>query len=63
LAGAHLADQLLLPFASAGSGAFTAKKLNIHFRTDMEIIGRFLPIDFATNQEGKHSRIVVKAAR
>jgi len=62
VAGEHLADQLLLPFALAGGGAFTAEKLNLHSRTNMDIIRCFLPIDFATNQEGEHIRVHVKAA-
>ncbi len=36
-AGEHLADQLLLPFALAGGGAFTAEKLNSHARTNMDV--------------------------
>src|SRR5215470_1447750 len=51
VAGEHLTDQLLLPFALAGTGAFTAEKLNLHSRTNMEIIRRFLPVDFVTSQE------------
>jgi RNA 3'-terminal phosphate cyclase len=48
VAGEHLTDQLLLPFAMAGCGAFTAEKLNLHSRTNMEIIQCFLPVDFMT---------------
>ena len=33
--GEHLADQLLLPFALAGGGAFTAQRVNRHARTNM----------------------------
>jgi RNA 3'-terminal phosphate cyclase (ATP) len=42
VAGEHLTDQLLVPFALAG-GAFTAEKLNLHAQTNMEIIRRFFP--------------------
>jgi RNA 3'-terminal phosphate cyclase (ATP) len=59
-AGEHLADQLLLPFALAGGGAFTAEKLNLHSQTNMEIIRCFLPVDFVTTQEGKLVKLEVK---
>ncbi len=60
VAGEHLADQLLLPFALAGGGAFTAEKLNLHSRTNMEIIRCFLSVDFVTTQEGHLTRVEVK---
>ncbi|MGY4395621.1 RNA 3'-terminal phosphate cyclase (ATP) [Sphingomonas sp. UYAg733] len=41
-AGPYLADQLLLPFALAGGGAFTTVKPSEHSRTAAEIIARFL---------------------
>jgi RNA 3'-terminal phosphate cyclase (ATP) len=57
--GEHLADQLLLPFALAGGGVFTAEKLNRHARTNMDVISTFLPVSFATCQEGRSTRIEV----
>ena len=60
VAGEHLADQLLLPFALAGGGAFTAEKLNLHSRTNMDIIRCFLPVDFVTSQEGGLTRVEIK---
>lgn len=59
--GEHLTDQLLLPFALAGGGAFTAEKLNLHSRTNMEIIRSFLPVEFVTTQEGNLTRVEIKA--
>ena len=44
--GEHLADQLLLPLALAGGGSFTACSLNLHARTNMEVIRQFLPVRF-----------------
>jgi RNA 3'-terminal phosphate cyclase (ATP) len=44
----HLTDQLLLPMALAGAGSFTALKLNLHARTNMEVIRKFLPVRFET---------------
>jgi len=60
LAGEHLTDQLLLPFALAGRGAFTAEKLNLHSRTNMEIIRHFLPVDFVTTEEGSFTTVEIK---
>lgn len=60
VAGEHLADQLLLPFALAGGGIFSAEKLNLHSRTNMEIIRCFLPVNFVTTQEGQLMRVEVK---
>jgi RNA 3'-terminal phosphate cyclase (ATP) len=57
--GEHLADQLLLPFALAGGGAFTAVKLNRHARTNMEVISNFLPVEFATCEEPERVRVEV----
>jgi RNA 3'-terminal phosphate cyclase (ATP) len=59
----HLADQLLLPFALAGGGTFTAEKLNLHSRTNMEIIRYFLPVEFVTTQEGNLMKVKVKPSR
>jgi RNA 3'-terminal phosphate cyclase (ATP) len=42
--GMHLADQLLLPLALAGGGAFRTVKPTLHTRTNAEVIGAFLPI-------------------
>lgn len=43
----HLADQLLLPLALAGGGCFRTLPPTLHTRTNAELIGRFLPVDFA----------------
>lgn len=42
--GEHLADQLLLPMALAGGGAFTTTPLSDHAKTNTEVIGRFLDV-------------------
>ena len=60
-AGEHLADQLLLPFALASGGTFTAQKLNRHARTNMEVIASFLPVEFAVSQEDGRARVEVRA--
>jgi RNA 3'-terminal phosphate cyclase (ATP) len=61
-AGEHLADQLLLPFALAGSGSFTAEKLNLHARTNIEVITKFLRVVFEATQEGESVRVEVRAS-
>ena len=43
--GPHLADQLMLPMAIAGGGAFTTGKPTRHARTNAATIARFLPIE------------------
>ena len=41
--GEHLADQLLIPLALAGGGAFSTVTPSRHTRTNAEVIARFLP--------------------
>ncbi len=43
-AGEHLADQLVLPLALAGGGAFTTTEPSTHLHTNLEVIARFLPV-------------------
>ncbi len=49
--GEHLADQLLLLLALAGSGAFLTLPLSLHARTQIELIPRFLDVRFSVNVE------------
>lgn len=42
----HLADQLLPYLALRADGRFAASRLNLHGRTNIEIIRRFLPVAF-----------------
>jgi RNA 3'-terminal phosphate cyclase (ATP) len=46
--GEYLADQLLLPMALAGGGSFTTTEISDHTKTNIDIIKKFLPIQFAT---------------
>ncbi len=48
--GPHLADQLLLPLALAGGGAFVTQEPTAHTRTNIEIIQFFLPVTFSMNE-------------
>ena len=50
--GPYLADQLLLPLALAGSGAFTASSISQHARTNADLIARFLPVTIRFEQHG-----------
>lgn len=56
----HLADQLLLPFALAGKGSFTATSLNMHAKTNMEVIRAFLPVRFEVVEAQGRSRVSVQ---
>ena len=46
----HLADQLLLPMALAGGGSFVTTDLSLHTTTNMEVISRFLSVNFEVTQ-------------
>ena len=48
----YLADQLMVPLAVAGGGAFTFDKLSQHARTNASIIARFLPVAFDFAETG-----------
>jgi RNA 3'-terminal phosphate cyclase (ATP) len=49
--GAYLADQLLLPMALAGGGAFRTVEPTLHCTTNAALIERFLPVRFAMREE------------
>lgn len=51
--GPHLADQLLLPIALAGKGAFRCSELTQHTLTNIEFIRRFLGVQIRHAQVGK----------
>ncbi len=51
----HLADQLMLPMALAGGGAFTVDRVSLHARTNADVIKRFLPVDITFVQQERHS--------
>jgi RNA 3'-terminal phosphate cyclase (ATP) len=62
-AGEHLTDQLLLPMALSGGGSFTASKLNLHARTNMDVIAKFLPVRFETTEGDGYTTIAVTIAK
>lgn len=49
--GEHLADQLLVPLALAGGGAFRTTEPSLHARTNADVIARFLPVHVAFERE------------
>ncbi len=53
--GTHLADQLLLPMALAGGGAFRTMLPSLHTRTNAQVIERFLPVRFDLREDNAGS--------
>jgi RNA 3'-terminal phosphate cyclase (ATP) len=47
----HLADQLLIPIALAGSGSFRTTKPSSHSITNADIIQRFLRVAIRFDEE------------
>lgn len=56
--GRHLADQLLLPMALAGSGGFTTTVPDDHVPTNISVIEKFLPVNFRIEEGDRGKRIV-----
>lgn len=54
--GPHLADQLLLPLALAGGGAFRTVPPTPHARTHAEVIRRFLDVEIRMEPEAPGER-------
>jgi RNA 3'-terminal phosphate cyclase (ATP) len=48
--GEHLADQLLIPLAMAGGGAFRTGLPSMHTRTNIDVIRRFLSVPIACRE-------------
>lgn len=49
----YLADQLLLPMALAGGGAYRTGEPTVHTMTNAKLIQRFLPVEIAIRREGQ----------
>jgi RNA 3'-terminal phosphate cyclase (ATP) len=49
--GRRLADQLMVPFAMAGEGAFRTLPLSDHSGTNLEVVRAFLPIRIDVREE------------
>jgi RNA 3'-terminal phosphate cyclase (ATP) len=59
--GEHLADQLLLLFALAGSGAYATLPLSGHTTTQIDLIPRFLDVSIGV-EEISETRHVVRVS-
>jgi RNA 3'-terminal phosphate cyclase (ATP) len=57
--GEHLADQLLLPLALAGSGCFSTLPLSRHATTQIDLIGRFLDVPVVAEQQDRQTVVRV----
>ncbi len=55
--GEHLADQLLIPLALAGAGAFVTAELSMHATTNMGVIRIFLGTRFPVTRERGRTRV------
>jgi RNA 3'-terminal phosphate cyclase (ATP) len=62
-AGEHLADQLLIPMALAGSGSFSTLPLSRHSTTQIEVIRRFLEVDIAVERLASDQALVKVGSR
>lgn len=51
--GKHLADQLLLPLAMSGEGAFRTMEPTRHTLTNIEVIKKFLDLDIRCEKSGE----------
>ena len=56
--GEHLADQLLIPLALAGKGAFRCGLPSLHTRTNAETIRRFLDVGFDFHEADDATTVV-----
>jgi RNA 3'-terminal phosphate cyclase (ATP) len=52
-----LADQLLIYMAITKAGSFTTNELSIHLQTNIEVIKKFLPVNFHIEQQNETYRI------
>ena len=58
--GEHLADQLLLPLALAKGGSFITSEPSGHATTNLDVIRRFLPVDFKVEEVAEgHWRVMI----
>ncbi len=61
--GEHLADQLVLPMALAGSGSFSTTALSSHLETNLQIVRKFLPIEFEVAKTENVHMISLRSVR
>jgi RNA 3'-terminal phosphate cyclase (ATP) len=56
--GAHLADQILVPFALAGGGAYRTLRPTLHTRTQAEVIRIFLGRETGMREAGENHWLI-----
>lgn len=56
-----LADQLLIYMAVAKDGCFTTDRLSAHLQTNIEVIKKFLPVDFIVEQQEGSLRVTCQS--
>jgi RNA 3'-terminal phosphate cyclase (ATP) len=61
--GVHLADQLLIPMALAGGGAFRTLEPSAHTVTNADVIRQFLDVPIGIEQESEHAYRVTVGER
>ena len=57
-----LADQLLIYMAISKGGCYTTNKLSSHLQTNMEVIKKFLPVNFRVEQQNQLYRVSYNSA-
>ncbi|MCB9784016.1 MAG: RNA 3'-terminal phosphate cyclase, partial [Candidatus Omnitrophica bacterium] len=53
--GLHLADQLLIPLAMAGGGAYRTLAPTAHTKTNIEVVRRFLDVGIRMQKERENA--------
>lgn len=56
-----LADQLLVYMGIANGGCYTTDVISGHSETNMEVIKKFLPVDFSVEQQGSYFQVRCRA--
>lgn len=57
--GEHLADQLVLSMALAGTGSFSTSTRSSHLQTNIEVIQKFLTVEVSVTAEAGNYRVVL----
>ena len=60
--GEHLADQLMLPLALAGGGAYKTMALSPHALTNREVIGLFLDVPIIV-EDAENGNVIVRVGK
>jgi RNA 3'-terminal phosphate cyclase (ATP) len=58
--GEHLADQLIIPLALAGGGAFRTAGLSMHTRTNIDVISNFVSTTVETDESPDDGTTIVR---